>query len=154
MLAQLAIERFAIAADTPIDKLLEFKESHRDELSQFRSKIEQLTAAVTEDLPAEALRQRVSDIDVNEVGPAIANLKKALDGRRIRWLSEGLLKVAFLSAGSSTMLVSAGLSIPTALLAGAGLSLIVSGTMYNVDKKESLRSNPYSYLLSIGRELP
>jgi hypothetical protein len=153
MLAQLAIERFAIAADTPIDRLLEFKESHRDELGQFRAKIEQLTAAVTEDLPAEALRQRVSDIDVNEVGPAIANLKKALDGRRIRWLSEGLLKVAFLSAGSSTMLVSAGLSIPTALLAGAGLSLIVSGTMYNVDKKESLRSNPYSYLLSIGREL-
>jgi len=25
--------------------------------------------------------------------------------------------------------------------------------MYNVDKKESIRSNPYSYLLSLGREL-
>jgi hypothetical protein len=45
--------------------------------------------------------------------------------------------------------VAAGLAVPTALLAGAGLSLIVSGIMYNVDKREALRSNPYSYLLSI-----
>jgi hypothetical protein len=68
-------------------------------------------------------------------------------------MGDGLLRTAFLSVGSSTMLVAAGLAVPTALLAGAGLSLIVSATMYNVDKRESLRSNPYSYLLSIGREL-
>jgi hypothetical protein len=83
----------------------------------------------------------------------MGSLKNALQGRKIRWLGEGLLKTAFLSAGSSTMLVAAGLAVPTALLAGAGLSLIVSGTMYNVDKRESLRSNPYSYLLSLEREL-
>src|SRR6185312_11676523 len=106
MLAQLAIERVAIAPDVPIDKLLKFKESHRDELGQFRAKIEQLAQSVAEDLPAEALRQRVSDIGLNEIGPAIANLKRALEGRRIRWFSEGLLKVAFLSAGPTTMLAA------------------------------------------------
>jgi hypothetical protein len=45
------------------------------------------------------------------------------------------------------------LTIPTALVAGAGLSLIVSGTVYNTDKKEFLRNNPYSYLLSLEQEL-
>jgi hypothetical protein len=68
-------------------------------------------------------------------------------------MSEGLLKIAFLSAGSSTMLVMAGLAVPTALLAGAGISLIATGTMYNVDKQESLRANPFAYLLSVEREL-
>jgi hypothetical protein len=153
LLSQLAIERIAIAPDTPVDRLLEFKSKHKDELAQFRTKIEQLASTVEADLPAEALRQRIADLYTNEVEPAIANLKKALDGRRIRWLGEGLLKVAFLSVGPTTMLVAAGLSIPTALLAGAGLSLIVSGTLYNIDKRESLRSNPYAYLLSAETDL-
>jgi len=153
LLAELAIQRVGVAPDTPIKHLLRFREQHKDELALFRAKIEQLASAVQEDLPVEALRQRVSDLHTNQVAPAIADLKKALDGRRIRWLSEGLIKIAFLSAGSSTMLVAAGLAVPTALLAGAGLSLIVSGTTYNIDKKESLRSNPYAYLLAIEREL-
>jgi hypothetical protein len=151
MLAHLTIEQMAIAPETPIDQLIKFREIHRDELALFRIKIEQLTASVEGDLPAEALRQRVVDLYKCEVEPAIANLKHALDGRRIRWISDSFLKIAFLSAGSSTMLVAAGLAVPTALLAGAGLSLIISGTMYNVDKKESLRSNPYAYLLSVKR---
>jgi hypothetical protein len=152
MLASLAIERMGIAADTPMDRLIDFRERHRDELALFRAKIEQLAASVDADLPAEALRQRIADLHANEVVPAISNLKAALEGRRIRWMSDGLLKIAFLSAGSSTMLMAVGLAVPTALLAGAGLSLIVSGTMYNVDKRESLRANPYAYLLSVERE--
>lgn len=127
LLAQLAIQRLAIAPETPIDRLLEFREQHRDELALFRTKIEQLASAVDADLSTEALRQRVSGLYTNEIAPATANLKEALSGRRIRWLSEGLLKIAFLSAGSSTMLVAAGLAVPTALLAGAGLSLHPSG---------------------------
>lgn len=153
LLSQLAIQRIGVAPDTPIDRLLDFRERHKDELASFRTEIERLTSSVEEDLPAEALRQRVSDLYTNGVEPAIANLQGALEGRRIRWLGEGLLKIAFLSAGSSSMLIAAGLAVPTALLAGAGLSLVVSGTLYNVDKSESLRSNPYAYLLSLEKEL-
>jgi len=153
LLSQLAIQRIAVSPDTPIDDLLDFRERHKDELALFRAKIEQITSAVETNLSAEALQQRVSDLHTNEVEPAISNLTASLNGRRIRWMGDGLLKTAFLSAGSSTMLVAAGMDVTTALLAGAGLSLIVSGIMYNVDKRESLRSNPYSYLLSIGREL-
>jgi hypothetical protein len=153
MLAHLAIERMAVVADTPIDRLIDFRERHRGELALFRAKVEQLAAAVETDQPMEALRQHIVDLYTNEVEPAIANLKQALNGRRIRWLGDGLLKIAFLSAGSSTMLAAAGLDVPSALLAGAGLSLVVSGTMYNVDRRESLRANPYTYLLLAEREL-
>ena len=153
MLAQLTIEKIGVAPDTPIERLLAFREQHSDELAAFRTKIEQLTASVETDLSAQALRQRLSDIHKDEVEPATRNLKKALKGRKIRSLSEGIMKITFMSAGSSTLLVAAGLAVPTALLAGAGLSLVVSGMMYNVDKRESLRNNPYSYLLSAETEL-
>ena len=92
-------------------------------------------------------------LNTNEVEHAISNCKAAPDGQRIRWIGDGLLQPAFISVGSSTILVAAGMNVPTAQLAGGGLSLIVSGTIYNVDKREWLRSNPYTYLLSIGREL-
>jgi Family of unknown function (DUF6236) len=153
MLANLAIERMGVAPDTPIDRLIDFRERHGDELALFRTKVEELASSVEADLPAEALRERITDLHTREVVPAIANLKAALKGRRIKWLSDGLLKIGFLSAGSSTMLVVAGLAVPTALLAGAGISLIATGTMYNVDKRESLRANPFAYLLSVEREL-
>ncbi|MEN6576784.1 MAG: DUF6236 family protein [Phycisphaerales bacterium] len=153
MLANLAIERMGIAPDTPIDLLIDFRERHRDELALFRAKVDQLAASVEADLSTEALRQQIADLYANEVAPAISNLKAALRGRRIRWMSDGLLKIAFLSAGPLTMLVVAGLAVPIALLAGAGISLIATGTMYNVDKEESLRANPYAYLLSVEREL-
>jgi len=153
LLAHLAIEKMGVAPDTPIDRLLKFREKHRDELAQFRTKVDELAASVQEDLPIEALRQRIMDIHAQEVLPAISNLNAALQGRRIKWLCDGLLKVAFLSAGSSTMLVLAGLAVPTALLAGAGISLIATGTMYNVDRHESLRASPFAYLLSLEHEL-
>ena len=153
LLAQLAIQRIGIDPETPVETLLSFRERYKDELSVFRTKIGELTAAVEDDLPVEALRRRLLDLHANEVRPALADLKKALKGRRVRWLGDGLLRVAFLSAGSSSMLVASGLALPTALLAGAGLSLIVSGVMYNVDRRESLRGNPFAYLLSVEREL-
>jgi hypothetical protein len=153
LLAHLAIELTGVAPDTPVDRLLEFRERHSDELAIFRAKVEQLASAVAADLPVEALRQRICELHTSELAPAIANLKSALGGRRVRWLSEGLLNIAFLSAGSSTVLVAAGLAVPTALLAGAGLSLIVQGIMYNADKRECLRNNPFAYLLSVEREL-
>jgi len=153
MLSELSIQQIVINPNTSIDDLLKFRERHRDELALFRTKIHQLTSAIEVDLPAESLRQHISDLYTNEVRPAIDNLKHSLEGQRIRWLAEGLFKIVFLSVGSSSLLISSGLDVPTALLAGAGLSLIISGTIYNVDKRESLLNNPYSYLLSIEREL-
>lgn len=151
MLAQLTLQGVAISPNTSVDDLLKFREAHKDELARFRTEISNLAGAVNEDLPVEALRQRVSDIYSNQVDPAIAELKRALDGRRIRWVAEGLLKLASVSAGPA--LLAAGASVPIALLAGAGLSLVVLGTMYNVDKRDTLRKDPFAYLLSAQKEL-
>ena len=152
LLSQLAIERVAVDPDTPIDVLMRCKEEPRAARALFRTKIEELTSAVEGPLPMEALRQRIQDVYANECEPAISNLKKALDGNRIRWMGGSLMKIAFLSGGSSMISVAAHLDVPTALLASAGLSLVVSMIMYNIDKREILRTCPYSYLLSLERE--
>lgn len=151
MLAQLTLQRITISSNTSVDDLLKFREAHKDELARFRTEICNLAGAVNEELSIEALRQRVSDIYLNQVDPAIADLKRALDGRRIRWVAEGLLKLASVSAGPA--LLAAGVPAPTALLAGAGLSFVVLRTMYNVDKRDTLRRDPFAYVLSAQKEL-
>lgn len=151
LLANLAIERIAISPETPISEILSFKARHRDELALFRSKIDMIASSIDQDLPIEALRQKISDLYEEEVKPATNSLKMALEGRRIKWLNEGLLKISFMSVGS-TALVAAGLTVPAAIIAGAGLSLIASKINYNIDREEALRSNPYSYLLSVRNE--
>jgi len=155
MISQLAIEKVAVDPDTPVDKILDFKKKHPDELARFRIEIENLASKVDPaDLPIEALRQQVLDSYKHDVAPALANLKKALRSGRIKWFAQGLLKIVFMSAGSSSMLVAAaGLSIPTALLAGAGISLVIYGVTYNQDKRESLTNNPYAYLLALEQNL-
>ena len=151
-LAELTIQQISISPDTSVDDLLLFKEAHKDELARFRTEISNLAAAVDENLPVEALRQRVSDIYSNQVSPAIADLKGSLEGRRVRWIAEGLIKIASLSAGP--LMVAAGMSVPAALLAGAGISFLVLETLYNVDKRDALRKDSFSYLLSVQKELP
>jgi len=161
MLSQLAVQQIAIAPDTPIDDILDFKRRHADELGRFRSEIGRLVAAVEEDQPLEALRQRVSDLYTNEVRPAIVDLQKSLEGRSIRWFAEGLFKVAYLAVPPAMGVVGAGVAtgmdasmiVPIALLSGIGLSLIVSRVMYNVDRLDALRKEPYTYLLSAAQEL-
>jgi hypothetical protein len=53
-----------------------------------------------------------------------------------------------LSVPSGSALAALGLSIPHAVLAGAGVSLIVSAVLFNLQKEEEMRKNPFSYLLS------
>lgn len=151
MLAHLAIERVGVAPNTPVKKLIEFRRQHSDELSRFRNEVAALTSVIDSDLPAEALRESVNDIYQNQLRPAINDLKSALDGKRIKSISDGLLKVGTFSAASTSMLVVSGLSVPTALLAGAGISLAVTGVLYSTERRDALRENPCSYLLSLDK---
>ena len=152
-LAHLAIQRLGVHEDTPIEDLLRFRRKHADELGRFRAELGRLTRETQEeDLSLEALQQRVVDIYENEVKPAVADLQAALKGSGIRSTTEGFLKAAFMSAAPTSALVMAGFSTPTALLAGAGISLAATVVLYNTNRAAMLRQNPYSYLLSVARE--
>ena len=52
------------------------------------------------------------------------------------------------------MLIGMGVATANALLVGTGISLVGSGILYNVDKKDTIRNNPYSYLLGLEDSMP
>ena len=152
LLANLAISKINISDETPIHDLIEFKKKYSDEFGRFHKAIQSLCCGVDEDLPIEALQERVSTIYKNDVEPSVNNLKAALDGKRIKWKAEGLMKLAFMSASSYSALVVSGLSAPFALLAGAGISLTAMGVLHNISKQDQLRNDPFAYLLSADRQ--
>lgn len=151
LLVELMLEKISISPDTPIDKIIKYREKHAAELGRFRNIIGELTSSLPDDAPLQAMQQHVSDLYLNEVAPSIEDMKKSLTGSRIKWLTDSWMKLAFISATSSSMLIGMGLATTNALLVGAGISMVGSGILYNVNKQEYIRENPYSYLVNLER---
>lgn len=151
LLANLAISKICITEDNSIDDILNFKHSHADELGLFHQKISELCSGIDEDIPIEAMQEKVSTIYNNEVKPSINNLKAALKGKNIQWKAEGLMKLTFMSASSYSALAVAGLSTPLALLAGAGISFTAMSVLHNIEKRNEIRHSPFAYLMSAER---
>jgi hypothetical protein len=154
LLTNLIIESISVKPNATLEDVILFKRKYSDELGLFRTNIVKLTQQVSTDKSIEAIKQQVQDIYTNEFLPSFNNFKKALNGSGIKWVSDNFLKVAFFSTGTSAFLpMTLGLSIPTAIMAGAGISLVSSAISYNIEKQRQLRENPYSYLLSINKRL-
>ena len=49
LLAHLALERIGVAPNTPVERLIEFRRQHSDELSRFRTEVSALTSAISSD---------------------------------------------------------------------------------------------------------
>jgi len=154
LLVELMMEKITLDPETPIEAIIKYREQYSSELGRFRNKVGELTSSLPDDAPLGAMQQYAQDLYLNEVQPSIEDLKKSLSGNRIKWLTNSWMKIAFISAGSSSMLIGMGLATANALLVGAGISLVGSGILYNVDKQDTIRSNPYSYLLGLENKMP
>ncbi|KGF73879.1 hypothetical protein DO97_05820 [Neosynechococcus sphagnicola sy1] len=153
VLADLIFERIKIDPDTSFKNILKFRRENADELGRFRVKLAELTKNISSEQSIEKLQEEANDIFINEVKPSLNALKKGLTSNNIKWVTEGFLKVSFFSAPTTSLpLALIGLSIPQALLAGVGVSFVASLILYNCDKAEKLRQNPYSYLLTAERK--
>lgn len=153
MLTNLVIENVKIGASS-IDDVVKFKRKYKDELGLFRTNIGKITNNVSEDKPLEAIKQEVADVYINEFLPSYNNFKKALNGASIKWTSDNFMKISLISTGATALPMAVfGLALPQALLAGAGISLISSLISYNVERRNLLSTNPYSYLLAVEKKL-
>lgn len=152
-LYNLLIEKINIDPETPIEKILEFRERYDNELCHFRVKVGSLTSGFSDNIPLQALQQKIADIYRVEISPAIEDLKASLTGAKVRWLTDSWMKIAFISVSSTSLLANLGLGTTQALFAGAGLSLVGTACLYNNDKRQIIRNNPYQYLMEAKREL-
>lgn len=154
ILSNLILKGIRFSPDTKTEDVLKFKRKHQDELGLFRIKLEKLVSDIPTDIPFEALQQHIQDIYVNEFQPAYNNFKKSLDSFKLKWINDHVMKIAFFKGGTGALLpYLLGATIPQAVLAGAGLSLVTSVISYNQEKREMLRDNPYSYLVSAENQL-
>ena len=151
ILMDLSFNGITISDEVSIDDILNFKRQHQDELGMFRANIENLTKNIPVDATIEQIRQQVNDIYVNQFLPGYNDLKKSLSGAGIKWVANNFMKISFFATGGTTLPTALlGLSIPSALLAGAVASVISSVVLYNAEKQDTLRHNPYSYLLAMN----
>jgi hypothetical protein len=150
-LATLALEGVGFEPTASLDKLLKFRRTHSAELGRFRAAIGTLASGIDTSVSLDAARQQIWDTYKNELEPAVEELKSALTGSRIKFLSDTLLKTTFLSAGSTSLLAAVGLSVPQALLVGAGVSLVAMGIMYDLNRRTNYQNSPYAYLLNLQR---
>ena len=155
MLTNLILEGVKIKSHSSLVDVVKFKKNHRDELGLFRTNVSKLTQNISkEEKSFKAVRQNIEDIYNDEFLPSYNNFKKALDGSGIKWVSDNFMKISVISTSATALPMAVlGLALPQALIAGAGVSLITSLISYNEEKKEKLRSNPYSYLLSINKHI-
>jgi hypothetical protein len=148
LMANMVLKTLRIFHNTPVEKIIKFRERYSDELALFRNNIAELTSSISDNQPLEALLQQVNDKYVNEFVPRFNELKKALKGSRIKAATENLYKASFISAPTTSVSVILGaLTVPQALLAAVGISLTVGAVLYSRERAEKLRQSPFSYLL-------
>jgi hypothetical protein len=157
MLAHLALETVNITPDTPMKEVLEFRRKYPDEVAHFRQVVGELANKLRDEAYSlEAFQQETQDLYINDVRPAINDLKAALNAVRIRCLVSSLKTLAFstplslLPAAAMSSLLGQ-FAVPIALFAGAGVSITANLANFRLDKQELLRKNPYTYVLAAQR---
>lgn len=154
LLTNLVISGIRVLDNSSFHDILHFKNRYSDELGHFRTNIGKLTEKVSEEKPLDAIKQEVEDIYKNEFLPSYNNFKSALSSSGVKWIAENVVKISVISTSATAFQTALlGFSLPQALLASAGISLVSSIISYNQDKKEKLRTNPYSYLLAVETRL-
>ncbi|MCG3209313.1 MAG: hypothetical protein FOGNACKC_02934 [Anaerolineae bacterium] len=158
MLAYLSLQTVNITSDTPAEKIIKFRRKHRDELAHFRLTVSNLAAQLNEEHPSlESLQQNVHDIYINQIQPATNNLKRSLDGMKMKNFVDYLTTFAF---GGSLSLIPASTLEPflgsgsyaIALCAGGGFSVVAKVVKSRIDINNQFRADPYSFILTAQKE--
>lgn len=153
-LVDFVFKKIHINPSTSVKKIIKFRKDHADELGRFRTSVGELTKILSRDLSEDQLHQQVNDIYLNEVRPAVNDLKSELKESKIKHNITGYLRVISFSTIPAYFLQNmAGLSESVALLVDFGVSLTACAILYNTARNEILRKNPFSYLLAIEREV-
>jgi hypothetical protein len=148
-LADVIFKNIQIDDNTQVDDILEFRDRHKCELGRFRTRIAKLTDTIQGYQSLTELRQHAEDIYTCQVAPAIASLKEGLEDCRIDYRWNGFLNVTAIGTSLHEFI---GIPCHQALLAGSGISFVVSTILYTREKARILRDNPYSYLLAVNEE--
>jgi hypothetical protein len=148
VLAHLMLRTVALGPRTPVKKLVKFREKHSALLGRLRAATRELVSGLSGEVPPEALKAHLETLHSDSVVPALEELTGRLRDHRIT-CGYNNLKISTLASASPTVLgtaLAATAAGPFALVAGVGLSVVLSIANYRVERRELLRSSPYAFL--------
>jgi hypothetical protein len=149
LLATMVLRTLHVSPSTPLKKLRAFKEDHQRELGEFKNALRELVKPIKGKTDLELLQKHLATVHKNQVAPKIGALQERLSDNRIA-CGYNNLKVSTLVSASPTALgvgmAAVGLG-PFALVAGIGVSILLSLSNYELQKRELLRESPFSYVV-------
>lgn len=149
LMYKMIIQGINIDPDTPIDKILSFREKYHDEMGDFRKQISDLVESQnTEGLSADEIVIQMKRLYSMGVLPALNNIQKALDGQRIKWVAEGGATIAV--TGLTTMLAQEAIA-PLSSLAQIGLKIVGKAFNYVSGRQRIIMEKPFSMLYRINQ---
>ena len=145
----LIIQGFKIDPNTPICRILKFREKYQYEMANFRKQVSDLVGSLnTEGIPTDELVIQMGRLYNMGVIPALNNIQKALDGHKIKWIVDGSETIAI--AGLTTCLAQAAIE-PISGLAQFGLKIAQKIFHYNADRDSIINNKPFSMLYRINK---
>lgn len=146
-LVNMIFKNIEIDPETPVSKIISFKDDHSYEILKFRNKIVELSDAVSNS-SVDEIYENTEYTYKQEFLPELNSLKEELRDNNILCAGSGLMSV---SSISTHLMQSPKTDIfePVAILTLIGVSLIATKIFYNYKKRSILRKNPYSYILSL-----
>jgi len=153
LLIKMVIDGIRIDPKTSFQDLRSFKNHHRDELCNFRNGLDEITSmSVPDGIDYDGMVQTVSDIYERKIRLPYNDLKAALKGAHINFLTD-ISSLAYTGITTKVLGVITNLSAPMQLLVGTGIYVAVGCIKNYANKCNLKRTSKMSYLLSIDNEL-
>ncbi|MCP1220396.1 DUF6236 family protein [Acetobacter orientalis] len=145
------MDNFSVDPETPIYKIVKFKEKYAAELKEFRNLLRNLAPRCSNYQSLKDIESEAKIISKNEIFPKVDDLEKALKGYGIVHSRSGYIKAASIVTGMIGGLTTFDFSGNQYFSLGASLALSMTGMALSGegDKKALREGAPYAYLSSI-----
>jgi hypothetical protein len=151
-LVSVVMEGLRVDPETPIQKLLAFRRSQKDQLAELSGKFDSLKGSIEKSTDGGEIEDKAKRIFDNEIRPALGKLKKELNDQAIGSAWEGFQVASTFSLGPSAALWATGFSAPVILGVGAFITAVGIGIKSHLARSKTRAASPYTYLMDIERK--
>ena len=148
----LVMRGLRVDASVPVKKLLDFRQSRKDQYLDFAGKISELSEKLsdTEGVEGQELFVKAQRVYERDIEPSLRALKRELSNQSISTAWAGAYRAITISVPSAGALAYfTGLTGPALLGAGAALAAADIGVRGYLAGQKTRAGNPFSYLHDI-----
>ncbi|HEX6205841.1 MAG TPA: hypothetical protein VFZ29_08560 [Solirubrobacterales bacterium] len=136
-----AIQAFEVAPDTPVDRIIEFREKNALSVGRFRASLADLSEGLRKDADPTQLLAEARDRYRNRVVPALGELEEVLKQGNVQFLVRSLL-------GATAIALS---PIDPVRAVDGGAKIVGQTINYSFSREKIVREHPFGYLHQVSK---